>query len=407
MAKIHIHKKFKNLITSADRYFVVTGGRGSGKSFSVASILCLMMLEENRRILFLRKTLTSAHLSIIPEFLEKLELYGITDQFEITKTEITNKVTGSSIFFRGIQTSSKDNTANLKSLQGISCVVLDEAEELTDESVFDKIDLSVRQKGIENKVILILNPTTKEHWIYQRFFEQNGVQDGFNGSKNNTTYIHSTYLDNIKNLDESFVKTAEDLKIKNPAKYNHVMIGGWLNKAEGVIYTNWTIGEFDESLVSVYGQDFGFSIDPTTLVQVGIDSKQMKIYLKEHLYKANMSTGDIYSINNQVAGKSLIIADSAEPRLISELQQKGNNIVPTKKGAGSVNEGIKIIQDYELVVDSDSSNIIKELNNYTWLDNKKSTPIDAYNHILDGVRYAVTYTLAPTKGKMKRVKTYG
>ena len=406
MSKIKLNKKYKQFVKYDDRYVICSGGRGSSKSFSITSLLCLMLLEENRRILFLRKTLTSAHLSIIPEFLEKLELYGISDQFEITKTEIIHKGSGNAIYFRGIQTSSKDNTANLKSLQGISCVVIDEAEELTDEAVFDKIDLSVRQKGVVNKVVLILNPTTKEHWIYQKFFQNNGVPDGYNGSKNNVTYIHTTYLDNIKNLDESFIKAVEDLKISNPEKYKHVIGGGWLNKAEGVIYTNWSYGEFNSDLVSVFGQDFGFSIDPTTLVEVAIDNKQMKIYLKEHLYKANLSTNDIFTYNTTIAGESLIIADSAEPRLISELQTKGNNIVPAKKGSGSVNEGIKLIQDYQLIIDSDSTNLVKELNNYRWLDNKKSTPIDNFNHLCDSFRMAITYSLSPSKGKMKRVKSF-
>lgn len=406
MAKINLNKKYLPFATTEDRYTIVTGGRGSGKSFSITSLLCLMLLEDNRRILFLRKTLTSAHLSIIPEFLEKLELYGISDLFDITKTEITHKSNGSAIYFRGIQTSSKDNTANLKSLQGISTVVIDEAEELTDESVFDKIDLSVRQKGITNKVVLILNPTTKEHWIYQRFFEQNGVNAGYNGSKNNTTYIHTTYQDNLKHLDESFIKSVEDLKVKNPSKYDHVILGGWLQKAEGVIYTNWKLGEFDESLTSTFGQDFGFSIDPTTLVQVAIDSKNKKIFVKEVLYKPNLTTSQIEQYDKEFAGRSLIIGDCAEPRLINELQGKGINIVPAIKGAGSITAGIALIQDYELVIDPNSSNLIKELNNYTWLDTKKSTPIDNYNHLLDALRYAVYYQLRPSQGKMKRVKSF-
>lgn len=89
----------------------------------------------------------------------------LNDYFDINKTEIINKISKSEIIFRGIKTSSGDNTANLKSLQGVTTWILDEAEELTDESTFDKIDLSIRQKGKQNRVILILNPSTKEHWI--------------------------------------------------------------------------------------------------------------------------------------------------------------------------------------------------------------------------------------------------
>ena len=106
-------------------------------------------------------------MSIIPEFIEKLELLNIFDDFYITKDEIKNKRSGSKIIFKGIKTSSGDQTANLKSLQGVTTFVLDEAEELTSEDTFDKIDLSVRQQGSHNRVILILNPTSKEHWIHR------------------------------------------------------------------------------------------------------------------------------------------------------------------------------------------------------------------------------------------------
>jgi phage terminase large subunit len=406
-SKLQINHKYQSLLTSSCRYTVVTGGRGSAKSFSVTSLVCMMMLTETRNILFLRKTLTSAHISIIPEFVQKLELLGVAHLFQVTKTEITCILTGSVIYFRGIQTSSSDNTANLKSIAGVSLVIIDEAEELTDEITFDRIDLSVRQLGVVNKVILLLNPTTREHWIYRRFFVENGVNEGYNGEKENTNYIHTTYLDNVKNLDLSFVQSAELMKEKNPAKYEHTMLGGWLAKAEGVVFNNWSLGDFDESPSVIYGQDFGFSIDPTTLVKVAIDRKLMRIYLKELLYKPNLSTGQIFELNSSlVTAKGLIIADNAEPRLISELQRKGLNIVPAIKGVGSITAGISMMQDYELIVDPSSINLIKELNNYSWLSKEnKSIPIDKYNHLLDACRYAVYYTLKGVSGTAKRFKS--
>ena len=88
--------------------------------------------------------------------------------------EIIHKKTGSKISFRGLKTSSGDQTASLKSLTGISTWVMDEAEELNSEDVFDKIDLSVREQGVLNRVIMILNPTTKEHWIYKKYYEDSG-----------------------------------------------------------------------------------------------------------------------------------------------------------------------------------------------------------------------------------------
>ena len=203
---INIHKKYLPISTDDSRYFVVTGGRGSGKSFSINALLVILTYERGHTILFTRYTLTSARISIIPEFIEKLELMDCIADFHVTKDEIINKKSGSKIIFRGIKTSSGDQTASLKSLTGITTWVVDEAEELTDEQKFDTIDLSVRQQGKQNRVILILNPTTKEHFVYTRFFEDKGVQEGSNTSKENTTYIHTTYLDNLNNLSDKLYR---------------------------------------------------------------------------------------------------------------------------------------------------------------------------------------------------------
>lgn len=390
---ITLNKKYSPLIKEDSRYTIITGGRGSAKSFSINTYLCLLMLEDNRGILFLRKTLTSAHVSIIPEFIEKLDLLGIREMFNITKTEIKHKSNGSVIYFRGIQSGSGDNTANLKSLNNISVVVIDEAEELTDEKVFDRIDLSVRQVGITNKIIIALNPSTKTHWVYKRFFEDSAINEGFNGTTNNTTYIHTDYRDNAENLSESFLQQVKAIEFSNPEKYNHVILGGWLNKAEGVIFTNWKIGNFEDNGKTIFGNDYGFAIDPTTLIEVSIIKSQKRIYLKECYYKAGLTTSEIYDLNKSYAKDRLIIGDSAEPRLIEELKQKGLNIQGAVKGQGSVTAGIALMQDYELIIEPSSTNLIKELNNYVWNDKKSSTPIDAFNHGIDSARYAVSHEL--------------
>jgi phage terminase large subunit len=393
-----INKKYL-VLDNNSRYYIVTGGRGSGKSYAISTLLCLLTQQENHVILFTRYTLRSAGVSIIPEFLEKIEFLGMEDVFHITKDEIINKQSGSRILFRGIKTSSGDQTANLKSLQGVTTWVLDEAEELTDESIFDKIDLSVRHKNTQNRVILIMNPSTKEHWIYNRFFETRGVQEGSNVTKKDTTYIHTTYLDNKDNLSESYINQIENIRTRRPEKYKHQILGSWLNRAEGVIFSNWTIGKFEQAAPSVFGQDFGFSADPTTLVETSIDKVNKKIYIKLHYYKQALTTSQIAELNKRFAGSSLIVADSAEPRLISELSVS-NNIVPTIKGQGSVTYGIALLQDFDLIIDESSTDLIKELNNYCWLEKKSSTPVDKYNHAIDAIRYAVSYQLEnPTRGQ--------
>ena len=388
------------IVQSDSRYFIVSGGRGSGKSFSINALLVMLTYQAGHTILFTRYTLTSAYISIIPEFIDKLEQFGSIEHFHITKDEILNKKTGSKIIFRGIKTSSGDQTANLKSLQGITTWVVDEAEELTDEQKFDTIDLSVREKGLQNRVILILNPTTKEHFIYRRFFEDRGVQEGSNTTKENTTYIHTTYKDNIDNLSKSYIEQIEQMRIRRSEKYKQQMLGAWLNKAEGVIFDNWTIGEFKRKGVSVWGQDYGFAADPTTLIETNIDTSTKTIYLRECVYLPRLTTSQIAELNLKHARDGLIIGDSAEPRLITEIKAKGCNVLPSIKGQGSVTYGISLLQDYDLVVSPDSTNLIKELNNYRWLERKSNTPIDKYNHLIDAVRYAVGYQLQnPNRGK--------
>jgi len=388
---IKINKKY-NLLGSDSRYFIISGGRGSGKSYSINSFLLLLTYEVGHVILFTRFTLTSAHISIIPEFIDKIETVGLHNDFYITKDEIVNTKTGSKILFRGIKTSMGTQTANLKSLAGVTTWVLDEAEELNDEDIFDKIDYSIRHNIKQNRVILILNPATKEHFIYKRFFEQKEVQEGSTLIKKDTTFIHSSYLDNYENLSESFLDQIEQIKLNNPKKYEHVILGGWLDKAEGVVFTNWKFGTFNpDNLQSSFGQDYGFSIDPTTLVEVAIDRKQKKIYLKEHLYKPKLTTSEIAHINKTICGNKLIVADSAEPRLITELQKLGCKVVGTTKGAGSISAGIAIMQDYELIVEGE--NIAKELNNYVYTDKGSKLFLDAWNHILDAARYNIAYQL--------------
>ena len=396
---IDINKKYEPITSSDSRYFIVTGGRGSGKSFSINLLLVLLTYEAGHTILFTRFTLASAYISIIPEFIDKIETLKIEDDFHITKDEIINKRSGSKILFKGIKTSSGDQTANLKSLTNVSTWVMDEAEELVDEGIFDKIDLSVRNLKQQNRVILILNPVTKEHWIYSRFFEEKGIMEGSNTTKDNTTYIHTTYLDNKENLSDSYLTQIDNIKNRRPEKYKHQMLGGWLAKAEGVIFSNWKIGEFKKVGVSVFGQDYGFASDSSTLIETNIDTTNKIIYLKECFYLPRLTTTEIAQLNLKHARSSLIVGDSAEPRLIAEVKAKGCNVVKSIKGQGSITYGISLLQDYDLVVEPNSINLIKELNNYCWLERKSNTPIDKWNHCIDAIRYSVSYQLQnPNRG---------
>lgn len=396
---------------------VITGGRYSQKSFGVGTFSGVATKDHNHRILYTRYTLTSAEDSIIPEFVEKLDILNCVDHFEVKKDRINGVYNNSKVVFKGIKTSSGNQTASLKSLKDFSIFILEEAEEMPSFSDWDKIKKSIRALDVRNLSILLLNPTTKEHWIYKEFFEDRGVNEGFNGIVGNVLYINSTYLDiereyitddiwdeyeELRMIYEDYINTPNkegyDAKLKRKALYfKHTILGGWLDKAEGVVFTNWKIGAYEDVAVPVWGADFGFSIDPSTLVQVCIDKARKKVFAKECYYRPKLTTSEIAALMKHHAGNGLIYADSAEPRLIDELATHGLNIKPTEKGAGSITAGIAALQDYELIIDPDSTNLVKELNNYVWSDKKSNTPIDAFNHLLDALRYATYPELQPNQ----------
>jgi len=226
---VNLLKPYQPLFTERPdwRYTIITGSRGSAKSFHVAVACLNLTYLPDQVILFSRYTLTSAHISIIPEFVEKIELLGLHDDFDITLTEIVNKKTGSRIIFRGIKNSSGNQTANLKSIQGVTVFILDEAEELIDFDTFEKIDLSIRKKGTPNRVILVMNPSYKTHWVYGEFVAK---------PRSDTKLIHTTYLDNIENLSESFIAQADRTKLTNPVRFAHIFLGDWLDEAEGILW---------------------------------------------------------------------------------------------------------------------------------------------------------------------------
>ena len=216
------------------RYTILTGGRGSGKSYHVAYFLLWLIHEPGHVVLFTRYTLVSAGISIMPEFFEKIELLNKLDEFHITKDEIIHKVSGSRIIFKGIKTSSGNQTANLKSIQGVTTFILDEAEELTDYDSFEKIDLSIRQQGITNRVVLVMNPSNKSHWVFTNYI---------NANRDDVTHVHTTYMDNLANLSESFLEQAERTRQTNPIRYKHIFGGEWLDESEGILWNRMIINQ--------------------------------------------------------------------------------------------------------------------------------------------------------------------
>lgn len=389
MNEIVLSKQWESLWNSNSRYFVFTGGRGSGKSYAATYFLIdLIRSEAGHIVLFSRKTMTSARISIIPMFQQVLEDAGVEDEFIVTNDEITHKHSKSKIWFKGLQTSSGDNTANLKSIP-ITTWVLDEAEELTDNDLFDKVDLSIRNNSKQNRVILILNPTTKEHFIYNKFFQETGINPGSNDTKEGVTTIHSTWLDNTDNISESFIEQALLMQKKAPEQYEKIMLGGWRDKAEGIIFSNWKTGEADESIKPIYGYDDGYSPDPAAMVRTRIDLKNKILYVEELMYGTQLVESEKVKLIKEHSDGGKVYCEHSGS-IIESCNRAGVYARKAIKGPGSVLKGVSALQDYQLIIDPYSFNLIKELNNYAWSDKKSDTPIDRYNHLIDALRYSIS-----------------
>lgn len=393
---IEINNLYKSLYTSERRYILLSGGRASLKSSTIHDFVSRLTFKENQGILYTRYTMSSAEKSIIPEFKIAIKRNNSEKNFHVTSNKITNKLTGSFILFSGIKTSSGDQTANLKSLSGITTWVIEEAEDFNDEESFDRIDDSIRTIDSQNRVIIIMNPTTQEHFIYKRFIRNHSKQIDCYGHKvmvsdhPDVEHIHTTYHIAKEYLSESFLKKISELKSSNPKKYYHTFIGGWLDKAEGAIFENWEIGEFDTSLPYVYGLDLGYFPDPTAMTMVAVNNKLKIIYVKELIYSTKLSYETVYLevSRNLIKPNDLVISDTNEPRLINELRQKGLSVMPAEKYAGSVLDTIKVMQDYKIIVTPESQNFINELRNYAWHDKKNSVPIGEFDHGISSARYA-------------------
>ena len=331
-ARIKLNPKFKSLYTDDSRYFILTGGRGSSKSYHVADWASKLTYEKDHKILFTRWTMVSAHLSVIPEFTSKLEAYNVLDNFDITKVDIENKSTQSKILFRGIKTSQGIATANLKSIEGLTTLIGDEMEELVLEEVFDRIDLSIRSKKQSNRVVLIMNPSNREHWVYKRFFGSRGVPEGFSGKIGDTPYIHTTYLDNMANLSQSFLDQAERTKEVNMLRYNHIYLGHWLDSSEGLL---WDMAILDKFRVQDAPQIVRVvvAIDPAITAKAGSDETGIIVVgvgVDNKGYVLEDGSGT-YSPNEWAAKVSQLYHKWQANEVVAEVNQGGDMVESTIK----------------------------------------------------------------------------
>lgn len=317
------------------RYAFMTGGRGSGKSWHLAVFLLNLTYEADHVILFTRWTMESAGASIIPEFVDKIERLGKGDDFAITQKEIVNTKTGSRILFRGIKTSSGNQTAKLKSIQGVTTWVLDEAEELVDRRTFDTIDDSIRSPLQPNRVILSLNPSSVDHFLHGLFVTSRRAD---------TLYLHTTWEDNRDNLSESFLSKIEQTRTDNPARYAHIYAGEWRREVSGLL---WTRAEIERARISSRPDDMtrvlvavdpaitaNESSDETGIVVVGAD-RYRKGYVLEDL-------SGRYG-PNEWATVAIEAARRWKGSIVAETNQGGDMVTAVIKSLGDRAHGVRII----------------------------------------------------------------
>ena len=386
---INIPPKYYSLFEEdSRRYSILTGGRSSGKSFITSVYIILRLLERDSNILYTRYTLSSMSASVIAETASRISHLGLDAYFDIGKKEITMINLGNKLYFRGIKAGSGNQTANLKSLSEISCWLCDEAEEIPDYEIFEKINLSIRTTKKNNRVIMAMNPTIKNSWQYQTFYVDRKVESGYNGTSNDCTYIHTTYLDlNPELISESFLEEAKRIQDLDFDRYSNTFLGYWTDKKTGVIFKNWQKKAFpDVKTKTVIGLDWGFR-DPNAGVQICL--YENSLYVREIYYQKEKTFDEIAKDLREYRNYQFI-CDNARPEGIKALNSKGYRATPAKKGKNSIIGGIAKLRDYKTIyVDPKSHNLIEELQNYVW--NAKFSgdkPIDDYNHLIDALRYA-------------------
>lgn len=334
------------------RYYQVYGGRGSGKSFAVSiGAVKLTYSPYKHKILFLRQTMSSSEDSTIADVRAAIELMGVGADFKEVNGVITNKTTGSTISFKGIR-STGTQTAKLKSLSGITTLVVEEAEEVESFEEFSKVDESIRIKGKPLKVILIYNPTSAvSSWIHKEWFKEG---QPLRERLVDTVYIHSTFLDNLDNLNESVIKRYKALEHSNPIYYTNTILAEWTLEAEGRIYAGWGMYDrFDNDGDTWYGLDFGYGgKDKTSLIKITYFEEVY--YVQEIFSESGLSIRSTLTKLRQggVSFTAKIYADSAMPLLIEEIRLGGYSGI-RKCNKGNVEEGIKKIQDKEIVIIGD------------------------------------------------------
>lgn len=434
--RFRFNKIFRAVFTTSCRYIDIWGGRAGGRSFfGTEYFLFLITQPQYFRGCFLRNVAADIRESLFQDFKDRIDESNFEEEdFEIneSKMSITYKLTGNSIISKGFKKSSYNRSAKLKSLAGLTHVLIEEADENTEADV-NKLDDSIRTDKIENiQIIFLHNAPSKNHWITKRFYNLNltGILDKQGNPipyyratpKQNPDVlsIFSTYKNNEKNLNEKTIRKYEEYGREGSPFYNpehyYVDVCGFIPEgARGRIYPGWfhiTKALWDELPFPVYyGLDFGYSNDPVALV--AIKSHNNRNFYHELIYETELTNPMLYK-RMRALGVPLdaeIFADEHEPKSIQELNDLGyKKMKAAAGGPGSINFGINVLKGMENFVTEESKNLWYENEEYKWMmdadGEPTDKPMDKNNHLKDASRYGVTGKKAlKRKGKVTISRT--
>jgi len=392
MAKAELPEWSECLFDESARYLAIRGGRGSGKSRSVASALVIRAAAKPLRVLCGREVQKSIRDSVKRLLDDEIARLGLSSFFTSTDTEIRG-ANGSLFIFAGL----RGNPDSIKSMEGVDIAWIEEAATVSQNSLNILVP-TIRKPG--SQLIFTWNPRK----------ETDPVDAMFCGDSTppRTVLKLVNHSDNPW-LPEELRQEMEYDKKRDYDKYLHVWEGQYEKNSEARVFKNWTVQEFDTPSNAVFrlGADWGYSVDPTTLVRCWIgrlegdkaipDSKGRHLFIDYEAWEIGCEIDKTPLLFESVPDSSKwpITADSSRPETISYLRRNGYpKIVPAVKGARSVEEGVEFLRSYDIVVNPRCRHAIDELTAYSYeIDDLTGVPTsklaDKNNHVIDALRYAL------------------
>lgn len=383
-------------------YRVVKGSRGSKKSKTIAiNMIYRIMKYPESNLLVIRRVFNTLRNSCRADLIWAINRLKVNHLWRVPKGEhtLTYLPTGQQILFAGL-----DDPLKLTSItvaQGyLNFVWIEEAFQIEKQEMFETLEESIRgilPSHLFHQITLSFNPWSEDHWLRKRFYNDTYDRE----YTDDLIYAITTDYTMNEFLDEVTLKRFEEMKIKRPNRFRVAGLGEW-GIAEGLVYNNWEVLEFDPikllrsdfSLEAAFGLDFGFTNDPSAFIAVIVDLRNKRLFIFDEFYKKRLLNNEIAEeIKIRGYSKDEITADCAEAKSIEEIRSYGiSRIKQSSKGKGSVNQGIQYIQQFDIYVHPKCTNTIMEFKNYVWEEKNGITlnkAADNYNHLMDALRYAL------------------